>query len=124
LALVYWSRILFVKHLLPLLIVASSIRSTYNRRVINILGAGFEFLDIPSTTSTLRDPQNFGLTKVVQQGATLNTLTLARLAADPAHEKVVFIHNQLGEVKTDIFKNGWGGKLVNPALMPMAVKTG
>jgi hypothetical protein len=124
LALLYWSRILFVKHLLPLLAVPSSIRSTYNRRVISILGAGFEFPDIPLDDLDLRDPQKFGLTKVAQQGATLNTLTLARLAADPAHQKVVFIHNHPGEVKTEIFKNGWGGKPVNPTLMPMAVKTG
>jgi hypothetical protein len=125
LALLYWTRILFITHLLPLLNAASSIRPNYNSRVISILGAGFEDATIPLDDLDPCNPQNFSLQKVAKQGATLNTLTLAHLAADPANQGVVFIHNDPGEVKTEIFKNGWGdGKTRDPKLMSPGVKKG
>lgn len=124
LALLYWTRILFIAHLLPFLNTASSIRPTYNPRVISILGAGFEDAAVPLDDLDLRNPQNFSLQKVAKQGATLNTLALARLAADPANHGVVFIHNHPGEVKTEIFKNGWGGMTQDPKLTSPGVKMG
>ena len=98
--------------------------STYNPRVVSILGAGFEDATIPLDDLDLRNPQNFSLQKVAKQGATLNTLALAHLAADPANRGVIFIHNHPGEVKTEIFKNGWGGKTRDPKLMSPGVKMG
>jgi hypothetical protein len=125
LALLYWTRILFIVHLVPLLNATSSTRPTYKPRIISILGAGFEDAIIPLNDLDLRNPRNFSLQKVAKQGASLNALTLAHLAADPANLGVVFIHNHPGEVKTEIFKNGWGGgKTLDPKLMSPGVKTG
>jgi hypothetical protein len=115
---------LFITHLLPLLNASFSIRPTYNPRVISILGAGFEDATIPLDDLDLRNPQNFSLQKIAKQGATLNTLALAHLAADPENQEVVFIHNHPGEVKTDIFKNGWGGKTPDNGEMSPGVKMG
>jgi hypothetical protein len=79
----------------------------------------------PWTTSTSAIHRISAARKVAKQGATLNTLTLAHLAANPANQGVVFIHNHPGEVKTEIFKNGWGGgKMRSPKLMSPGVKTG
>jgi hypothetical protein len=49
---------------------------------------------------------------------------LARLTAEPAHQNVVSVHNHPGEVMTEIFKNGCGGKTMDPAVMHVAAKTG
>jgi hypothetical protein len=62
--------------------------------------------------------------KVARQAGTLTTVTLARLAAEPANQNVVFIHNHPGEVKTEIFKNGWDGSDVDRAAVQVPVKSG
>jgi hypothetical protein len=92
----------------PPLNCASSTHPTSNPHVIIILGAGFESADIPLDELDLREPQNFSLMKVTV----------------PANQNVVFIHNHPGEVKTEIFKNGWGGKALDNAAMLPSVKTG
>ena len=58
------------------------------------------------------------------QASTLTTVTLGHLAAEPANQDVVFIHNHPGAVKTEIFKNGWGEKPVDITLVPPAILTG
>ncbi|CZR68658.1 uncharacterized protein PAC_18557 [Phialocephala subalpina] len=121
LALLYWSRILSIHHLLPLLIMSSSTRPKYSPRIINILGTGFESADIPLDDLDLRNPQNFSFQGVVKQAGTLTTLAMTHLAAEPANRNIVFIHNHPGEVKTEILRNGWG---VKPAGMPVSAKTG
>jgi hypothetical protein len=72
----------------------------------------------------LHNPRNFSLQKVAKQGTTLNTLALAHLAAGPINRGVVFIHNHPGELKTEIFENGWGGKTPDPGVLSPGVKTG
>lgn len=111
-------------YLLPLLVVASSRRPTYTPRVISILGTGHESANIPLDDLDLRKSENFSMIKVAQQAATLNTLALGHLAAQPPNKKIVFIHNHPGIVKTEIFKNGWGEKPFDPQLIPDVFQTG
>lgn len=124
LALLYWSRILFIKHLLPLLVSASSTRPIYAPRVISIAGSGFEDSEIPLDDLDLRDPQNFGTLRVARQAATLNTLALAHFAAELANQGIIFIHNHPGGVKTEVYKNGWGEKPIDLKLVPPAILEG
>lgn len=115
---------LFALHLLPLLTAANVVAGqSYTPRLISILGAGLESADIPFGDIDLRDPKNFSLPKVAVQSATLNTVALGKLAAQPDHSGVVFIHNHPGEVKTEIFRNGWGGGQADPAT-PLPEKRG
>ncbi|KAH7142931.1 hypothetical protein B0J13DRAFT_556219 [Dactylonectria estremocensis] len=88
----YYSRMLFVLHLLPLL------REAETPRVVSVLGGGMESASVDLDDLELKKPGNFGLMKAQMQYATMNTTTLEKLANENPH--VTFIHSWPGWVKT------------------------
>ncbi|KAH6971367.1 hypothetical protein BKA56DRAFT_495030 [Ilyonectria sp. MPI-CAGE-AT-0026] len=112
----YYSRMLFVSQLLPLLSAAAADPSTtYVPRVINIFGAGQETSSIFLEDLALKGPGRFGLMNYMKHAPTMTTLTMRKLAEDPANRGVVLIHHFPGPVGTDLLRNrdsrtgGWLG---------------
>ncbi|OOG00597.1 hypothetical protein ASPCADRAFT_125614 [Aspergillus carbonarius ITEM 5010] len=113
-SLTYYSRILAITQLLPLL--AASPRTP---RIVSILAAGTESTSIYLDDLELKKPGHFNLTSLSRSLATYTTLSMGRLARE--NPRVVFIHHYPGGVDTGLFKKAWGGKwwfwlLVGPML--------
>jgi NAD(P)-dependent dehydrogenase (short-subunit alcohol dehydrogenase family) len=94
----YYSRMLFILHLLPLLERAEA------PRVVSVLAGGLERIAIDLDDIDLKRPGNFGFMKAQTQYGTMNTIGLERLAGDNPH--VTFVHSWPGWVNTG---NVWRG---------------
>lgn len=94
----YYSRMLFVLHLLPVLSKAEA------PRVISVLAGGMERATIDLDDIDLKRPGNFSIMKAQPQYATMNTLTLDKLANE--NPDVTFIHSLPGWVNTGNVRRG------------------
>ncbi|TFA99474.1 Oxidoreductase andH [Trichoderma ghanense] len=95
----YYSRMLFILHLLPLL------RQSEAPRVISVLGGGMERASIKVDDPDLKQPGNFSAIKGQMQYIALNSIFLERLASD--NPDVAFIHSLPGWVNTGNARRGW-----------------
>jgi NAD(P)-dependent dehydrogenase (short-subunit alcohol dehydrogenase family) len=94
----YYSRMLFVLHLLPLLAEAEA------PRVVSVLAGGMEWASVDLDDLDLKKPGNFGGMKAQTQYTAMNTTTLEKLATDNPH--VTFIHSWPGWVNTGNVRRG------------------
>ncbi|KAM0238344.1 hypothetical protein ACHAP5_008688 [Fusarium lateritium] len=94
----YYSRMLFVLHLLPLLNEAEA------PRVVSVLGGGLERATIEADDIDLKKPGNFNIMKAQMQYAALNTLFLECLANE--NPQVTFVHSWPGWVNTGNVRRG------------------
>lgn len=95
----YYSRVLFILCLLPLL------REAEAPRVVSVLGGGMERVtSIDVDDLGLKKPGNFGPVKAQTQYAAMNTMALDQLADDNPH--VTFIHSWPGWVNTGNVRRG------------------
>ncbi|RMZ89284.1 hypothetical protein DV736_g3486, partial [Chaetothyriales sp. CBS 134916] len=94
----YYSRILFVLHLLPVL------RQGEASRVVSVLGGGLERATVKLDDLDLKKPGNFGAITAQMQYVVMNTTTLEKLANDNAD--VTFIHSWPGTVNTGNVRRG------------------
>ncbi|KAG5754857.1 hypothetical protein H9Q69_004543 [Fusarium xylarioides] len=125
----YYSRMLIITHLLPLLSAAAADPSNaYGPRVVNISGAGKESSKIFLDDLALKAPGHFGFVNYLIHTATMTTLTMRRLAEDPANKDVVLIHHFPGAVGTDIMKNrdsragSWLDSWIGTVIMSIVAK--
>ncbi|KAK5102528.1 hypothetical protein LTR70_000386 [Exophiala xenobiotica] len=88
-SLAYYSRMLFILHLLPVLDAAEA------PRVISVLAGGLERTSVDLDDIDLKKPGNFGPMKAQTQYTRLNTITLGKLAVD--NPNVTFIHSWPGD---------------------------
>jgi len=104
-ALEYYSRMLFILQLLPLL-SASPVA-----RVISVLGGGLEttyLIDLDDLD--LKKPTNFKVYRARPQYIAMNTMTLDKLASE--NPDVTFIHSWPGGVNTGNVRRGWDANSV------------
>jgi NAD(P)-dependent dehydrogenase (short-subunit alcohol dehydrogenase family) len=94
----YYSRILFILHLLPLLGEAQA------PRVVSVLAGGLERKNIDLDDLDLKKPGNFSFIKAQTQYGVMNTTTLEKLAND--NPNVTFIHSWPGWVSTGNIRRG------------------
>jgi NAD(P)-dependent dehydrogenase (short-subunit alcohol dehydrogenase family) len=94
----YYSRMLFVQHLLPLLDGAEA------PKVVSVLAGGMERASIDLDDMDLKKPGNFGGLKAQTQYVAMNTTTLEKLAND--NPNVTFIHSWPGWVDTGNVRRG------------------
>lgn len=94
----YYSRMLFVQHLLPLM------HETEAPRVISVLAGGMERGTLDLDDLDLRKPGNFSFVKAQTQYAAMNTTTMDKLADD--NPDVTFIHSWPGWVNTGNVRRG------------------
>jgi NAD(P)-dependent dehydrogenase (short-subunit alcohol dehydrogenase family) len=88
----YYSRMLFILHLLPLLEKAEA------PKVVSVLAGGLERATVDLDDLDLKKPGNFGGVKAQTQYAAMNTVTLEKLANE--NPNVTFIHSWPGAVNT------------------------
>ncbi|RDL35962.1 Uncharacterized protein BP5553_06574 [Venustampulla echinocandica] len=101
----YYSRMLFILHLLPLLGAAEA------PRVVSVLGGGMERASsINLGDLDLKKPGNFGGITAQTQNIALNTTTLEKLAND--NPNVTFIHSWPGWVNTGNVRRGSPGLIM------------
>lgn len=94
----YYSRMLFVLHLLPLLCEAEA------PRVISVLAGGLEKATMKLDDLDLKEPGNFGGMTAQAQYANMNTMALEKLADE--NPNVTFIHSWPGAVNTGNVRRG------------------
>lgn len=94
----YYSRMLFVTHLLPVISKAEA------PRVVSVLGGGLEKATIDLEDLDLKKPGNFGGVKAQGQYLTMNTATLDKLANE--NPDITFIHSWPGWVSTGNVRRG------------------
>lgn len=95
----YYSRVLFVLHLMPLLSRAEA------PKVVSVLGGGLEReSSINLNDLDLKNPENFSMLKAQPQYLTMNTVALDKMASE--NPNVTFIHSWPGWVSTG---NVWRG---------------
>lgn len=94
----YYSRVLFIRHLLPLLEAAES------PRVVSVLGGGMESRAVDVDDLGLKKPGNFGAMKAQLQYISMNTMAMEKLASE--NPDVTFIHSWPGWVNTGNVKRG------------------
>lgn len=94
----YYSRMLFVLGLLPLL------RKAEAARVVSVLSGGMERTGINTDDIDLKNPRNFNGFKAQMQYGAMNSLTLDKLARE--NPDVTFIHSWPGAVDTGNLKRG------------------
>ncbi|KAI6784039.1 short chain dehydrogenase/reductase family protein [Emericellopsis cladophorae] len=100
LSLRYYSRMMFILQLLPLL------RQAKAARVISVLGGGLlERPSIDLDDLDLKKPGSFGAMQSQVLSATMNTAALERLAADSP--SITFIHSCPGSVDTGNVRRGF-----------------
>jgi NAD(P)-dependent dehydrogenase (short-subunit alcohol dehydrogenase family) len=97
-SLVYYSRMLFIIHLLPLLEKAEA------PRVVSVLGGGMEWSTIDLDDIDLKKPGNFGTVKNHMHYGAMTTTTLEKLSND--NPNVTFIHSRPGWVNTGNVQRG------------------
>ncbi|KAK4171868.1 putative dehydrogenase [Triangularia setosa] len=99
-ALEYYSRMLFILRLLPLL------GESGLARVVSVLGGGLEttwLIDLDDWD--LKRPGNFKVYRARLQYLAMNTITLDKLARE--NPNVTFIHSWPGSVNTGNVRRGW-----------------
>jgi hypothetical protein len=79
----------------------------YSPRVISILAAGSESLDLFLKDLSLKELEHFNIPTYARHVATMVTLSMKHLAEQPGNEKVVFIHAHPGRVSTDLVRKSW-----------------
>ena len=94
----YYSRMLFVLHLLRLLGEAEA------PRVVSVLAGGLERASVDLEDLDLKKPGNFGAMKAQTQYSAMNTTSLEKLAND--NPNVTFIHSWPGLVNTGNARRG------------------
>ncbi|MCJ1256093.1 hypothetical protein MMC24_003913 [Lignoscripta atroalba] len=94
----YYSRMLFVLHLLPLIGEAEA------PRVVSVFAGGLERATIDLDDLGLKKPGNFGGVKAQMQYAVMNTTTLEKLGNE--NPNVTFIHSWPGWVNTGNVRRG------------------
>ncbi|KAJ0114421.1 short chain dehydrogenase reductase family protein [Diaporthe amygdali] len=94
----YYSRVLFIQHLLPLL------REAEAPRVVSVLAGGLERASVDIDDIDLKRPGNFNGIKAQMQYTVLNTMALERLATE--NPNVTFIHSWPGWVNTGNVRRG------------------
>jgi NAD(P)-dependent dehydrogenase (short-subunit alcohol dehydrogenase family) len=94
----YYSRMLFILHLLPLLGEAEA------PKVVSVLAGGLERATINLDDLDLKKPGNFSFMKAQMQYGAMNTTTLEKLAND--NPNVTFIHSWPGWVNTGNVRRG------------------
>lgn len=97
-ALEYYSRVLFILQLLPLMSNAEA------PRVVSVLGAGMESAKMNIDDIDLKKSGNFSFLQAQPHYVTLNTVAMDKLAADNPH--ITFMHTWPGMVNTG---NVWRG---------------
>lgn len=97
-SLAYYSRMMFVLCLLPLL------RAAEAPRVISVLGGGMERGNIELEDMDLEKPGNFGPMKAQMQYIAMNTMAMEKLAGE--NPDVTFIHSWPGWVNTGNVRRG------------------
>ncbi|KAH7075524.1 hypothetical protein BKA63DRAFT_511654 [Paraphoma chrysanthemicola] len=97
-ALTYYSRMLFICQLLPLL------EKSEAPRVVGVLAGGMERASLDLEDIDLKEPGNFGMVKAQAHNCTMNTISMEILATENPH--VTFIHSMPGWVATG---NVWRG---------------
>jgi NAD(P)-dependent dehydrogenase (short-subunit alcohol dehydrogenase family) len=101
-SLAYYSRVLMMTQLLPLL------KASQNPRIVSVLNAGNETTSIFLDDLDLKQPGHYSLINLAKSTSTYTTLTMSRLAQE--NPGVVFVHHYPGGVQTDLFKKVWGNK--------------
>lgn len=94
----YYSRVLFIMHLLPLLEAAEA------PRVVSVLAGGIERATVDLDDLGLKKPGNFGGIKAQMQYTVMNTMALEKLAGE--NPNVTFIHSWPGWVNTGNVRRG------------------
>ena len=94
----YYSRMLFVLHLLPLLGEAEA------PKVVSVLAGGLERASVDLDDLDLKKPGNFSAMKTRTQHPAMNTTTLEKLAND--NPNVTFIHSWPGLINTGNVRRG------------------
>ncbi|OKL61931.1 hypothetical protein UA08_03017 [Talaromyces atroroseus] len=102
-SLTYYSRVLMMMQLLPLLKASPN-----NPRVVSVLNAGNETTSIFLDDLNLKKPGNYTLVNLAKSTSTYTTLTMSKIAKE--NPGVTFIHHYPGGVSTDLFKKVWGNK--------------
>ena len=96
----YYSRILFILHLLPLLNVAEA------PKVVSVLAGGMERVGAVNLEDLdLKKPGNFSGMKAQMQYPVMKSTTLEKLAND--NPNVTFIHSWPGSVNTGNIRRSW-----------------
>ncbi|EXM12545.1 hypothetical protein FoTM2_009128 [Fusarium oxysporum f. sp. vasinfectum] len=123
-AVAHFSRLAFILRLLPRLqAAAKSGPEQYSPRIISILAAGNESLDLFLNDLSLKEPGHFSVPIYARHVATMVTLSMKHLAEQPGNEKIVFIQAHPGRVSTDLVRKSWGDRwdgAVPPAATPSA----
>ncbi|KAB5546888.1 hypothetical protein GE09DRAFT_194160 [Coniochaeta sp. 2T2.1] len=109
----YYSRILFIQHLLPLL------KASTRGRVVAVLGAGMETANIDLDDLNLDKPGSFTGFGIQNHTVTMLTMTLEQLAEE--NRDVTFIHAYPGLVNTGNLQRGWRGRWILQILMNIVV---
>jgi hypothetical protein len=122
LALGYYSRILFMQHLLPLLKVSPN-----RGRVVSVGGAGMETTHIKVDDLNLEKPGNFSGYRCQLHTVTMLTMGMEQLAEN--NKEVTFIHLSPGLVNTGNLNRGWRDRwilqiLANVVLAPFFLLMG
>ncbi|EXJ78266.1 hypothetical protein A1O3_09427 [Capronia epimyces CBS 606.96] len=94
----YYTRILFILHLLPLLGEAEA------PKVVSVLGGGMEWSTIDLDDLDLKKPGNFTVLNAQPLAVTMTTTTLEKLANN--NPNVTFIHSLPGWVNTGNVNRG------------------
>lgn len=94
----YYSRVLFILHLRPLLEAAEA------PRVVSVLAGGMERTTVDLDDLGLKKPGNFGAVKAQMQYTVMNTMALEKLAGE--NPNVTFIHSWPGWVNTGNVRRG------------------
>lgn len=94
----YYSRVLFILHLLPVLVAAEA------PRVVSVLAGGVERTTVDLDDLDLKKPGNFGGVKAQMQYTAMNTMALEKLASE--NHNVTFIHSWPGWVNTGNVRRG------------------
>lgn len=95
----YYSRMLFILHLLPLLSESEA------PRVVSVLAGGLEREIADLDDLDLKNPGSFGAIKAQIQYTAMNTAFLERLAIE--NPSVTFVHSWPGWVNTGNMRRGW-----------------
>ncbi|KAL2844572.1 hypothetical protein BJY01DRAFT_214871 [Aspergillus pseudoustus] len=114
-AVAYYSRLVFIRRLLPLVQAQAAARratqglsSSFRPRVVNVLAAGAESADLFLDDLQLKEPGRFSVPSYARHVATMTSVSLKRLAEQSENKDVVIIHHHPGLVSTDLFRKSWG----------------
>jgi NAD(P)-dependent dehydrogenase (short-subunit alcohol dehydrogenase family) len=93
LAVKYYSRMLFMQELIPLLGKSS------DPRIVSVLSAGAEG-SVNTADIGLQDPKNYGFVGSNRQGVAMNSLAMKELSLQ--NPRIAFIHSNPGPVDTEV----------------------